>query len=168
MKETVMKKMIALMIVVICLVGCERKPTEGKKERMKIKTDFITQGMNDLSEGDISKAIQNFDEAIKQDLNNAKNYVVLGQVYLRLKNYARAVDTFSAAVKVDQNNGELYYLLAISKGLNEDREGAIEEAQRSVELFLAQQNEEKLIQALALLKGLMEAEQLDMPEVEQL
>jgi len=85
-----MKLKVLMVIAVLFLIGCGSNEAEQKYQGVSEKVDYVTLGMKYLSKGDISKAISNFDNAIKQDPQNSDNYVTLGQVYLRLKNYPRA------------------------------------------------------------------------------
>ena len=114
----------------------------------------INEGMQELHDSNVTAAIKSFDEAIKQNPKNPQGYLVLGQTYLRLKDYDRAIDTFSAAVRVAPRNGEAYYLLAVSYGLAGNGDMARENAQKSVTIFQNEKNQEKFVRSVALLKGL--------------
>jgi len=160
--ENNMKKNIVLLLMIVLVVGCgskeEKKEVKGGGQQTVVKSQqYIARGMQYLNEKDIVKAIRSFDMAIKMDPANPENYLILGQVYLRLKNYQGAVDTLMAALRVAPNNPEVYYLLATCRGLrweDEDKEKAIEAAQKSVELFMQSKNEEKFKKAVVLLKSL--------------
>jgi len=155
-----MKKVIIAIILSIFIMGCGGSDeAKSKQKRQKINHDFVSDGIKYLNEKDIGKAIQSFDNAIRQEPANVENFMILGQVYMRLRQYDRAVDTFSAAIKVDPDNGEAHFLLATNKALDGRLEGAVASAQRSVELFMESQDEEKLIRSLALLKSLSESQQ---------
>jgi len=153
-----MKNNILLMCLIVFIVGCGSNGSEAKFKGVKDKRDYMAQGMKYLSLGDVQRAIQSFDEAIKRDPQNSEKYITLGQVYLRLKNFDRATDSFSAATRVSPDNGEAYYLLAYSKGLAGNRQDAIEAAQKSVEIFMQSKDEERFKRSLVLLRGLMEAD----------
>jgi tetratricopeptide (TPR) repeat protein len=91
---------------------------------------------------------------------------VLGQVYLKLQNPARAADTFSAACRVAPNNGEAQYMKALSLSMSLKDRGqddfhvyynlALESAKKSLDLFVAQQDEQRFQRSLALIKNLTE------------
>jgi Tfp pilus assembly protein PilF len=145
----------------------QAKPAAVKAETSTQAKAFIEQGVNYLNEGDIANAITSFDNSIKAEPRNPENYLVLGQVYLRLRNYGRAVDTFNAGTKVDANHGELFYFIGAANAIRyhmaeEDeakqdfKQQGIAAAQRSVEIFIQQQDEQRLMAALALLKSLQE------------
>jgi len=149
-----MKKLLTVLFAVSLLTACGDGQKQAKFQGVKADKDYITEGMEFLSKSDIPRAIQSFDKAIRQDPNNANNYIVLGQVYMRLKNLDRADDTFSAATKIDPKNGEAHFLLATTRMLSGDKEGAIDSAQKSVELFMGQRDEENFKRSVALLKGM--------------
>jgi tetratricopeptide (TPR) repeat protein len=152
-----MKKFIVLLMVVF-IAGCGSKKSADKFEGIKSENNYVKQGMQYLQAGDVQKAVQSFDKAIKADPLNPENYLVLGQVYLRLNNFARASDSFAAAIKVSPDNGAAYYMLAQSQMLYGQREEAIKSVQRSVEIFKAQKDEKRFMNALVLLKSLAQAQ----------
>ncbi|MCA9407298.1 MAG: hypothetical protein KC733_01300 [Candidatus Omnitrophica bacterium] len=151
------KHFVWLFLGLFIINGCGQKKEETKFQGVTAKKDFIAEGMEHLKRGDIPRSIYSFDMAIKNEPTNINNYIILGQVYMRLNNFDRAVDTLSAATRVDQNNGEIFYLLATSKALQGKREDAIKIAQRSVDIFMSQRDEEHFKAAVALLKSLTEA-----------
>jgi len=127
---------------------------------------FMDQGMQYFAKEDIVNALKSFDNAIKVDPNNPDNYLVLGQIYLRLRNYDKAVDTFNAGTRVGPEQGELFYFLGaadairvhMSEGAQAEayKKEGIAAAQRSVEIFIKQKDQQRLVTALALLKSLQE------------
>lgn len=118
----------------------------------------IDEGLQQLRDSDIPGAIKSFDDAIKVNPSDPQGYLVLGQTYLRLKEYDRAIDTFSAASRVAPDEGEIYYLLAVSHGLAGNNDLARENAEKSVQIFQSQKNEEKFVRSVALLKGLSDVQ----------
>lgn len=150
-----MKKILVVVLAAVMVAGCggEQKNT-GYQGAVTDKKDFIGLGMKYLEEGEAVKAIQSFDMAIRQDPRNPENYMVLGQVYLKLKQFPQAIDTFTAASEVAPNNGDILYFLALSRALDGRKEKAIEAAQASVNLFVKNRNEEGFKKAAALLQGL--------------
>lgn len=169
-----MKKYFVMVTLVIFALGCGQAEDTQKATMKKSSPgssakaqSLIATGMESLNNQDITSALKNFDEAIKIDPQNADNYMVLGQVYLRLRNYDRAVDTFNAGTRVAPDNGELYYFLgaanAVRHAMSEDgskkefylNEGILA-AKKSVEIFVAAKDEEKFKRAVVLLKSLQE------------
>ena len=97
--------------------------------------------------------------------------MILGEVYLRLKEYTRAVDTFGAATKVAPDDGEAFYFLALSKGLKSKIEKtpqasqnsmkeAVMAAQRSVEIFVKNRDDDKFKRSVTLLRSLTEGKEV--------
>jgi len=156
-----MRKFVVLLLMLVLVVGCG-KSKEGKTKfkDFEPQTDYVKMGMEHLAKSDIPRAIGSFDEAIRQDPGNTTNYIILGQVYLRLNNVQKAIDTFNAATRVDTSNGEIYYLLAYIHGLTGNKKEAIQAVKRSVEIFIAQKNQEKLVRSMALLQSLAQSETL--------
>ena len=137
--------------------GSSQGPSMSKSQTAKLNNQAqIDEGLRLLQESNIGGAIKSFDEAIKASPTNPEGYLVLGQTYLRLKEYDRAIDTFSAASRVAPQEGEIYYLLAVSHGLAGNGNLARENAEKSIEIFQGQKNEEKFVRSVALLKGLTE------------
>ncbi len=143
------------------ITGCgqkdEAKNKTPKSRKAVTGQEYLAAGMQYLNQKDIPQAIRSFDMAIKTDPSDINSYLVLGQVYMRLKQYDRAADTFGAAVRVDPNNGEAFYMLSTNKMLSGRFESAEKDAQRSVELFMLNRDEEKFKRSVALLKTISEA-----------
>jgi cytochrome c-type biogenesis protein CcmH/NrfG len=154
----VMKNFVWVLVAGVVLIGCDGKKTAENKQPafqgVQAKKDHVADAVSYLHQSDIPRAIQSFDQAIKQDPTNAQNYLLLGQVYLRLKNYTRAVDSFGGALKVDPNNGETYYFLAVGKYFQNDLEGARKDIQSSLAIFMNNRDDAKFKQALALYQAL--------------
>jgi len=167
-----MRKYVLLTVLSIFVLACGRtdqsqQPSEPTVDTAAQAKEFINEGMEYLNQQDVVNAIGSFDNAIKADPQNPENYMVLGQVYLRLRNYDKAVDTFNAGTRVGPNYGELFYFLGAANAVRfhmaentqtaefYKNEGIIA-AKRSVEIFVQEQDEEKFKRALALLKSLEE------------
>lgn len=150
-----MKRLICFFAVIV-LAGCGGPKEETTQFQGTVeKKDYIAEGYEALKKSDIANAIGNFDKAIKQDPKNSKNFLILGEVYMRLKNYTSAEDTFIGATRVDPNNPDGYYFLALSRAPQPDKKDlAIESAKRSAELYMAQRNEEGFKRAMLVLKGI--------------
>ncbi|MDP2653577.1 MAG: tetratricopeptide repeat protein [Candidatus Omnitrophota bacterium] len=170
-----MNKLVMVLIVMFVFSGCggsqqsqqDKKNEAGMAEFQQLVTTGqatgsnagqISAGLQSLREADVSSAIKNFDEAIKKNPRDPAGYLILGQTYLRLGDFNRASDTFEAGTRVAPSSGELFYLLAFSQGLAGDREAAQANAQRSVEIFQEDKDQEKFLRSVALLQGLMQVE----------
>lgn len=156
-------KKIGILLAVVFLVGCggsETKTKEVKFQGVEEGKNLVAQGMEYLKNNDIKNAIVSFDQSIKNDPTNVANYLVLGEVYLKLQNFSGAIDTLTAASKIDPRNGMVYYLLAMSKkmrGQEKDEMQAVEDAKKSVLSYQMAKDEEGFKRAVVLLKSLQDA-----------
>ena len=154
-----MKKLIVMIVLVLFIVGCEKKNDETKfRGVMYGKKDYAAQGMEYLKKSDIQNAIKSFNEAIKQDPRNLENYFTLGQIYMHLNAYPRAAEVFAVAASVDPSSGEAFYLLAVNLALSGNRPAAVKAIEQSIAIFSKNKNEEKLKQSLAFLRSLTNSE----------
>jgi len=160
-----MTKKLIVMIMVVFIVGCGSNKTTDVTKKVSKEKDYIEQGMEYLRKSDIVNAIQSFDQAIKQDPTNPDNYLVLGQVYMKLQNYTRAVDTLRAATHISPEYGEAYYLLALANQLDGNKDEAVKAAQRSTEIFIKSKDSEKLKRSLLFLKTISQPEAENLPEM---
>jgi len=159
-----MKKQFFLILIAIIFVSCGPKPAEEEvhssrgamqqKVNAQKSEDFLRKGSQELSKGNVASAINNFNDAIKNNPRDSRGYLILGQTYLRLKQYDRAIDVFKAEINFDPDNGQIQYLLAMSYALNGEAALAVPHAQRSVEIFQDSQDQENFVKSLALLQGL--------------
>lgn len=169
-----MRKYLLVILLAIFVMACDKMESVQQTSPQSQNTNtaaqakaFIDKGMEYLNQQDVVSAINSFDDAIKVDPQNPENYMVLGQVYLRLRNYDKAVDTFNAGTRVGPNYGEMFYFLAAANAvryhLAENPEQAsfyqsegVLAAKRCVEIFVQEKDEEKFKRGLALLKSLEE------------
>ena len=150
-----MKNLSAVILMVSLLLGCggatpkEESSSQGKPE----KRDYVAMGFQYLEKSELPKALQSFDLAIKQNPRDVKNYFVLGEVYMRLKNFTSAEDTFIGATKAAPANEEAYYYLALSRAAQAGKKDlAIVAIKKSAELAMQSKNEANFKRAVTLLK----------------
>lgn len=150
-------------LVGIFLIGCQPQKEQSQDQKkishrsetaINLNHDYVGEGIQFLKEANTAKAIQSFDQAIKQDPMNPRPYIILGETYMRMREYNRAVDTFTAASRLKPDDGEVEYLLAVNYGLAGNKKLAQEHAQKSLDLFRLQQDEKNFVRALALVQGL--------------
>ncbi|MFC1510487.1 tetratricopeptide repeat protein [Candidatus Omnitrophota bacterium] len=155
-----MKRFLCVMLLVLFVAGCGKAKDDHTFQGVEAETDFIVKGIQLLSERDFTKAIRNFDMAIKAEPTNVENYLTIGQIYLRLKNYEQARNLFEIATKLAPMKGQTYFFLAISEELNGNREKAVEVAQKSAVIYMKQRDQEGFRRAATLIQDLtVEAEQ---------
>ncbi len=154
-----MKRFLCVLLMVFFVAGCGKAKDDHTFQGVEAETDFIVKGVQLLSERDFTKAMRNFDMAIKAEPTNVENYLTIGQIYLRLKNYEQARGLFKVATKLAPMKGQTYFFLAISEELNGDRERAVEVAKQSAVIYMKQRDQEGFRRAATLIQDLtIEAE----------
>jgi len=161
-----------MMIAGLMVAGCDSaKENPAQKSAMAAKpqapmaaektmtTASYQQGMKYLKAGQVNEAVQSFAKAIHENPKDPEPYVVLGQIYIRMKNYHDAVQAFTAASRVAPDRGDIYYLLALSYGFSGQRGLAKDSAQKSVTLFSEQKDQQNFARSLALLQSLNRADE---------
>ncbi len=166
-----MKKFFLILMAIVICSGCGQREesstsTQSESSRsaaMQKGTNLtremqmkkaIDQGVEYLSKENIQGAIQSFDEAIRLNPQDPRGYVILGEVYMRLKSHERAIDTLSAGLNIAPENIEINYLLGLAYGFQGDKNLAVHYAQRSIDLSQKQQDGENFKKSLALLHSL--------------
>lgn len=163
-----MKESLMIMVIVAVFAGCgEAKKVDNVQSGSEMKAkkmmaqqssqsprEEIAAGMQFLRDGDLKMAIKSFDEAIRENPRNVEGYLILGQTYMHLKDYNRAIDTFIVATRVAPDNGQAHYLLATNLGLAGNYPMARLQAQKCVEIFRKNKDEENFKRSVALLQGL--------------
>lgn len=160
-----MRKIIVLILALVLVVGCGKPKTPADKIKDPAKASsvvgkgkpvgyYLAEGIRSLKASKLGDAIRNFDEAIKNDPLNPQGYMILGRVYMSMRNYDKAIDTFTAATRIAPENGEVYYMLSTALSLAGKKEAAIVRATQSVEMFRRVKDEDSFIKAMALLQGL--------------
>ena len=154
-----MKRLVALAAIFLFILGCggpKAEKTEGEMHQalQNDSTDYYQEGLKFIEKAAVPEAVQSFQKAIRKNPNDVRAYLILGEVNMRLKNYQGAIEALKASLNVDPMNGGAYYLLAVSLGLNGDREEAVKVAERSAVIFKEKKDEENLKKSLALIQGL--------------
>jgi Tfp pilus assembly protein PilF len=168
---------IFLIFVAMGVSGCSRPPQEQKSSDLlsgqqttqgsaqnliaanaSKRDGHLQEGIRYLRGGNLKAAIESFDEAIRLNPQDPAGYIILGQTYMRMQDYNRAIDSFSAALRVAPQQGEIYYFLALNHSLIGNKEQAKENVQKSLEIFRQQEDEEKFLRSLALLRDLARPE----------
>ena len=162
-----MKKFLAGLLL-LAVSGCGGPPpksettqpqfpeTEQSALKPSPQTKYVDQGLEYLKAGKLAAAIKSFDEAIKQSPKDLRGYVVLGQTYLRVKDYSRAIDTFTAATRVAPDQGDIYFFLAVSQNMAGNKEQAVINAQKSAEVFRQKNDQVNFRKSVLFLQSLMQ------------
>ncbi len=159
-----MKRLAFVMAVMFVLTGCQKPPqpqTTQQEQTASVETpqskqggEYLAKAITYLQDSKPAEAVQNLILAIQSNPQDLQPYLVLGQTYMHLNDFDNASQTYMAALRVAPDQGELYYLLAITNGLQGDKEQAIANAEKSLLIFQKERNEENFRRALVLLQGL--------------
>jgi predicted Zn-dependent protease len=137
------------------VTGCAKKeqarqqPTENRR--------LLIDGAVFLKQGDPKKAIENFANAIKTSPDDFEGYFMMGETFVRLKQYPQAVSVMSEAIRRFPKNGLAFYILASAYEGQGQSVPAILAARQSVELFNASGDKEAERRAMVLLGTLVSA-----------
>ena len=149
-----MKKMLAvLLIVVIAVAGCAKKPVE-KSETIQAR-QLLAEGTAYLKQAEVLKAVQSFAAAIKVAPDYFESYYLLSETLIHLKQYPQAAAILTSAVKRFPDNGVVYYLLAVAHQNSGNILPAIVASRKSLELLTAQGDKEGQQRAMILLATLL-------------
>lgn len=151
-----MKKLaVVFVIVAVACIGCAKKEQVSSVNQQARKA--LIEGAVFLKQGDPVKAVESFAEAIKIDPSEFDGYFMLGETFLRLKQFRQAHSVMSTAVQKFPDNGLAYYLLALTNDGLGQTVPAIVAARRSVDLFTAQNDKQGAQRSVALLGVLVSA-----------
>ncbi len=151
-----MKKfLICLLVAGVACAGCAKKDVANLSEQ-KARQNLV-EGTVFLKQGDIKMAVESFATAIKTAPDFFEGYFMLGETFLRLKQYPQALSVMSAATRQFPNNGLAYYLLAMAYEGSGQPVPAIVAARRSVDLFSASGDKEGTQRAMVLLATMVSA-----------
>ncbi|MBF0122541.1 MAG: tetratricopeptide repeat protein [Candidatus Omnitrophica bacterium] len=149
------KGFILFVLFSIVIAGCAKQ--EATQVVNKKARKYLIEGTVFLKQGEARKAAESFATAIKMDPNDFEGYFMLGEMFLRLKQYPQAGSVMTAAIRQFPDSGLAHYLLATSLEGMGQLVPAIVSARRSVELFNAKGDKEGTQRALILLGALISA-----------
>jgi len=107
---------------------------ETLADQNKSAENLIQRGNELVNKGDFDSAIKYYDEAIKEDPNNARAYFMLGYTFGQIKDYDRAIDYFSISIKIDPYQAITYVGRGISWSLKGNYGKAIDDFGKSIEI----------------------------------
>lgn len=162
-----MHKGLIAFVIVLAFAGCNSKEQASKNKApdfdptmpQQASLKLMEQGRDFLNEKDIAKAVVSFEGAIQVDPKNLQPYMVLAEIFMRMKSYPEAILVLERAVSVFPDNGYVFYMLSLANEGNKNPLPAVLAARKSVELFKTQNNEEGYKQSLLLMETLIKTEQ---------
>lgn len=159
------KSWIMVCMIVLAMAGCHSKeksqqsavqdPALVKQASVKL----IQQGIEFLNARDIPKAVVSFQGAIQVDPSNLQPYMILSEIYLRLKSYPDALGILERAANKFPDNGFVFYMLSVANQEGNNILPAVLAARRSAELFKAQNNEEGYQRSMVMMEALIRSQQ---------
>jgi len=163
----VVRKWLIVFVVVLTVAGCNSREQASKKKApmpgpnmpQQAAVKLMQQGVEFLNQKDIAKAVVSFEGAIQVDPKNLQPYMVLAEIFMRVKSYPEAIGILERAINVFPDNGYVFYMLSLANEGNKAPLPAVLAARRSVELFKAQNNEDGYKQSLLLMEALIKTEQ---------
>ncbi|MDB9448919.1 tetratricopeptide repeat protein [Dolichospermum circinale CS-547] len=84
--------------------------------------------------GDYKGIIENFNQALQLNPNNANTYYWFGNTCVCIRNFALAIDNFTQAIKIDPYFCEAYYERGLVRNELEDIQGAIEDLNQAIKI----------------------------------
>ena len=88
-----------------------QKPEDEKlsiQDKISISNQKLQEGKNFVTEGNLSQALECFDQAVKLYSLNAAALTERGKVYTQMKNFEQALRDFNKAVEVDSTYADAY------------------------------------------------------------
>jgi len=95
---------------------------------------FFDQGEEYAEQGDYSRAINAFTQAIRLNPNYTWAYIQRGQIYLFLRSYDNAITDFSDAIRTNPNERWGYYYRARTYSAMQNLERSIEDSSQAIRI----------------------------------
>lgn len=145
------KIVVVIFVMIIAIAGCGKKqPTMSPAKKLLIE------GQVYLKQGDVQKALESFSSSIKADPKNMEGYYILSEVLIHLKQPQAALGLLQTASKEFPDQGAFYFLMGVAyDGMNQIMP-AIVAVRKSLDLFMAQKDQEGAQRSSVLLTNLIE------------
>ncbi len=157
-----MRHWLNVVLVVLVMVGCQKREDTAKSipaatsQEASPRGDYTQISREFLLKGDVVQGIRVLQEAVERDPKDARARFALGQTFMHLKQYDMAIENLKAATELDNSNGHYYLLLGGCYDIKGERALAIENIQKSVEIFRQNRDEENFRTSAAVLQRLLE------------
>jgi len=96
--------------------SCTEMIDEANKAGRSVYWPYVNRGIALRKQGELARAIEDFDAAIKTVPTDPKSFVERGNTYLQIADWKRADDDFDAAIKLDPKNAKAHAGRAICFG----------------------------------------------------
>jgi tetratricopeptide (TPR) repeat protein len=114
--------------------------------------EFIESGKKYLAKQDYSRALLQFENAVKANPKNAEAYYQAGLAYLKLHNYGKAGAFFKKATELDPHHSDAQIQMAQLLAATGDKEMEAEAEQRARSVLATSPDNEAALNALALIE----------------
>jgi tetratricopeptide (TPR) repeat protein len=124
-----------LIILTALLIFFSSACSQVKEENKVDKVQEHTEKAREFRiKGDSQSALMEQLKAVEANPNDDDSLMLLGGIYIELKQYDKAVEVLQKSTAINSNNGSAYYLLSWALGeLNKDKE-ALEAIKKAVEI----------------------------------
>lgn len=158
-----MKYVFYFIPLIVFFVGCGSSDSSGtnpvsKNTRAAQTTDYLEEGIEDLRQHNLKKAVEEFHLAIQQDPKDVDAYLMLAKLSMEMKAYESSIKYFTAAANLRPDDGHIYLSLAKCYDLAGNKEEAINNLKKSAVIFKGQNDENNYKISLAFLSALMNEE----------
>ena len=152
-----MKNIVYILIAMIALVGCQKKPTNSatNSKGQQVSRQLIARSLKDLENKNLKGAVESLEAAIKASPSEPEAYLLMGQILLKVGEYNQAALFLDQAAKVHPNNGTIFYMLSVAHRMLGNKLLAVLSAKRSVEIFQAAEDKDNFLKSAVLLQDLI-------------
>lgn len=127
------KRVVSIVLLALVLgSGCASKQADLSRQGDKGWSEFVQQGVRDISKGNYKRALRIMNTALERQPENPRLYYNRGLCYARLKQYANAVEDFGEAIELEPQFVDAYNNLAWTYFSMGEQERAIQELLRAL------------------------------------
>ncbi len=131
---------VMFMALGLMITGCGPKPAAQLPVDAKAR-QLLIEGTVLLKQGELMKAVENFAGAIKVSPDYFEAYYMLGETFIRVKQFEQARAVLNAAVNRFPDNPVAFYMLSLAYEGSDNMMPAIVTARKSIDLFRARKDE---------------------------
>ncbi|MBF0478264.1 MAG: tetratricopeptide repeat protein [Candidatus Omnitrophica bacterium] len=153
-----MNKLLSILVLALCVSGCGSPKDKARVSEKKASYVQVASAL--LAEQKVKEAALVLNQGIKAEPQNPENYILLGEIYMRIGDFEQALGVLTVAEKISPDNPGVYYMMAMNYGFNKDFQNGISAAKKSAELFLKKDDQERFQKAAALVKVFTEQAQM--------
>ena len=149
-----MRNLAWLILLASFFTGCGSRETVLEKKQAG---NFIEEATVLLKKGNVIEAVKIFQKEIVRNPQDTQAPFILAQLLMQLGNYPVAVAYFKRVIELEPDNGRAYLLLGGCYDLQGEKDEAILNVQKSVQIFNQQRDEQNFKQSVVILHSLVES-----------